>query len=89
MFPHLVFHSGDESKQVSLPIPNRLQIPQGMTYTGRFQLAHLLAMNKPGRYTVQAGHSNHVLTDIGDWMGEVLSPPLSIELVAQRTGDAH
>ena len=89
LFPHLVFRCGDESMRVSLPIPNRLRIPKGMTYTGRFKLSHLLAMDKLGRYTVQAGHSNFVSTDIGDWSGEVLSPPLSIELVAQRTGDAH
>ena len=82
LFPHVSFHMGKEGKRVKLPITNRLFILQGKVYSRHFDVAKLLSIERPGRYVLTAGHDNHGVKDIGDWTGDVRSPSLVIEVLA-------
>ncbi len=78
LFPHLdivVRRAGWEKRvRVRLNIENRVRIKKGEISTHSLDLSKTADLDVPGEYTVSAGHSNHDLTDIGDWMGNVYSP---------------
>jgi len=80
LFPHLNLRVGVAAKRVRLAVFNRLSIPKGKVFRRRVRLSEWFTMDKPGRYVVRAGHSNGLVSDIGDWTGQVLSPPLQITI---------
>lgn len=48
-----------------------------------------LSLEKGGEYTVSAGHSNHIVSDSGDWTGNVHSPFQAGVVVVEREKEAE
>lgn len=78
LFPHLdlwVRRAGWEKHvTVHLNIKNRLCIKKGEKFTHSLDLSETVDLDVPGEYAVSAGHSNYIVTDLGDWTGTVRSP---------------
>jgi len=93
LFPHLdvlVRRVGWEKRvRVRLNIENRVRIKKNESFTHSLDLSKTVDLDVPGEYTVSAGHSNHDLTDIGDWMGNVYSPFQAGVIVVESEKEAE
>ena len=89
LFPHLDVRVGTQDNParligynpVRLMVYNRVWIGKGEVFRRTLRLSELVALDKPGKYVIRAGHSNQMVTDTGDWLGEALSPPVTITVV--------
>ena len=81
LFPHVYVYIGKECKRVRLMAYNRVSILKGKIFRRMLRLSELIALDKPGKYAIRAGHSNYYTSDVGDWTGDAVSPAVTITVV--------
>jgi len=82
LFPHVCFWLDGRPERIPLPVENRVKILKGKIYSRHFDLKEIFAeIEKPGKYALAGGHSNDLVTDIGDWTGDLRSWRIMIEVL--------
>ncbi|MEM7390898.1 MAG: hypothetical protein AAF492_01015 [Verrucomicrobiota bacterium] len=88
LFPHLVLEAERngwvKEVDIKLDIPNRVWIRKDETFNTKVRIDRWLDVEQPGVHTISLGHRNHMISDIGDWFGDVRSPPLKIRVTRKN-----